>query len=153
MASTPWTWSGASCPCTGGARSGDTSNGSPEFLAAHRADPAMAEFTAPLERAGRRSRGGHAVDSGTRRARDPEEIGAASYDYLRLMGLTALGHMWARSAGVALNQVNGDNSGFYEAKLATARFFMKRLLPATGSLKRTLSAGADALMTMDAEAF
>ena len=123
-----------------------------EFLAAHRADPAMAEFTAPL---------GSAVadlEEATRwirdaATRDPEEIGAASYDYLRLMGLTALGHMWARSAKVALDQVKGDNSGFYEAKLATARFFMKRILPATGSLKRTLSAGADALMTMDAEAF
>ena len=79
-------------------------------------------------------------------ARDPEETGAASYDYLRLMGLTALGHMWARSARVALDQVIGDNSGFYEAKLATARFYMKRLLPMTESLKLTLSAGADALM-------
>ena len=122
------------------------------FLTAHRDEPEMAEFRAPLERA--------CADLGeaTRwirdaAARDPEEVGAASYDYLRLMGLTALGHMWARSARVALDRAEGDNSGFYEAKLATARFYMKRLLPDTASLKRTLSAGADALMAMDAEAF
>ena len=122
------------------------------FLAAHREDPAMAEFTGPLGNACAH------LEEATQwireaAARDPEETGAASYDYLRLMGLTALGHMWARSAKVALDRVNGDNSGFYEAKLATARFYMKRLLPTTASLKLTLSAGADALMAMDAEAF
>jgi len=122
------------------------------FLAAHRDHPAMAEFTVPLGSACAD------LEEATRwireaAVRDPEETGAASYDYLRLMGLTALGHMWARSAKVALDRVNGDNSGFYEAKLATARFYMKRLLPTTASLKRTLSAGADALMAMDAEAF
>ena len=122
------------------------------FIATHRDDPAMAEFTAPLETAGTH------LEEATQWIRDaavcdPEEIGAASYDYLRLMGLTALGHMWARSASVALDRATGDNSGFYEAKLAIARFYMKRLLPTTASLKCTLSAGADALMAMDAEAF
>ncbi len=122
------------------------------FLAAHRDQPAMAEFTGPLARACAD------LEEATRwigraAARDPEETGAASYDFLRLMGLTAFAHMWARSAKVALDRVAGDNSGFYEAKLATARFYMKRLLPVTASLKLTLSAGADALMTMDAEAF
>ena len=109
------------------------------FIATHRDDPAMAEFTAPLETACTH------LEEATQwirdaAVRDPEEIGAASYDYLRLMGLTALGHMWARSASVALDRATGDNSGFYEAKLATARFYMKRLLPATASLKCTLSA-------------
>ncbi len=122
------------------------------FLAAHRDDPEMAEFVAPLESA-------YADLAEATRwvreavARDPEETGATSYDFLRLMGLTALGHMWARSARVALDRAKGDNRGFYEAKLATARFYMTRLLPATASLKRTLSAGAGALMAMDAEAF
>ena len=122
------------------------------FVAEHCEDPAMAEFVAPLANAH-----GH-LQEATRwirdaAARDPEEIGASSSDFLRLIGLTALGHMWARAARVALDRVDGDNTGFYEAKLATARFYMKRLLPTTASLKLTLSAGADALMTMDTDAF
>ena len=122
------------------------------FLGENEDDAALAEFVAPLAAAH-----AHLKESAQwiRRAaaRDPEETGAASCDFLRLMGLTALGHMWAQSAKVALGEVERDNTGFYEAKLATARFYMKRLLPATASLKLTLSAGADALMAMDAEAF
>ena len=123
-----------------------------EFVAGHSDDPAMVEFVAPLESARTHLEEATQWVRGAV-ARDPEEAGASSYDFLRLMGLTALGHMWARSAKIALAQVNGDNTGFYEAKLATARFYMKRLLPSTASLKQTLSAGADAVMAMDAEAF
>ena len=122
------------------------------FLTENENDASMTEFLSPLALACT-----HLEESAEwiRRAvaRDPEEAGAASYDFLRLMGLCALGHMWARSAKVALARREGDNSGFYEAKLSTARFFMKRLLPGTASLKLTLSAGADALMEMDADAF
>ena len=122
------------------------------FLAGHRDDPAMAEFVAPLGRArDHLEEAAHWIREAA--ARDPEEIGAASYDFLRLTALTALGHMWARSAQVALERVDGDNSGYYEAKLATARFYMRRILPSTATLGLTLSAGADALMAMDAEAF
>ena len=124
-----------------------------EFLAGNEGDASLREFVAPLALACT-----HLKESAEwirqAAARDPEEAGASSYDFLRLMGLCALGHMWARSAKVALAaRREGDNSGFYEAKLTTARFFMKRLLPHTASLRLTLSAGAGALMEMPAEAF
>ena len=61
--------------------------------------------------------------------------------------------MWAESAEIALANQEGDNTGFYRAKLATARFFVRRLLPNTASLLATLSAGADSVMAMEAEAF
>ena len=86
-------------------------------------------------------------------ARNPEEIGAASYDYLRLMALVSFGYMWARAAAVAVGKVEGDNTGFYQAKLTTARFFMKRLLPQTTALLATLRAGSDTLMDLPAESF
>ena len=85
--------------------------------------------------------------------RGPDEVGAASYDYLRLLALVAFGRMWAESAQVALAKQEGDNSGFYRAKLATARFFVRRLLPNTASLLATLRAGADTMMALEAEAF
>ncbi len=123
-----------------------------EFVATHTDDADMKEFVEPL---------GGAVaglESATRwvleaSAANPEEIGAASYDYMRMMGLVSLGYMWARSAAVALPKVAGDNSGFYQAKLDTARFFMKRLLPQADVFGTTLRAGSDTLMDMPAEYF
>ena len=61
--------------------------------------------------------------------------------------------MWAESAQIALAKQEGDNTGFYRAKLATGRFFVRRLLPATASLLATLRAGADTVMALEAEAF
>lgn len=69
------------------------------------------------------------------------------------MALVSFGYMWARSAAVAIPKVEGDNSGFYQAKLTTARFYMKRLLPQTEALGMTLRAGSDALMDLPVESF
>lgn len=86
--------------------------------------------------------------------RDPEEAGAAASDYLRLFGLTALAFMWARMAAVALAKVEeGDETGFYKAKLATARFYMTRILPQTSSLFATIMAGKKPMMELEAELF
>ena len=123
-----------------------------EFLAAHADNGLLAEFIAPLAGAVA------GLESATlwiaeASAKDPEEIGAASYDYLKLMALVSFGYMWARSAAVAIPKVEGDNSGFYQAKLTTARFYMKRLLPQTESLGMTLRAGSDTVMDLPVESF
>ncbi|TFH50245.1 MAG: acyl-CoA dehydrogenase [Lysobacterales bacterium] len=122
------------------------------FLDEHTDDAALAEFTVPLAGAVAN------LESATRwiataSAKDPEEIGAASYDYLKLMALVSFGYMWARAAAVSMPKVEGDNSGFYQAKLTTARFYMKRLLPQVESLAKTLRAGSDTLMDLPAESF
>jgi alkylation response protein AidB-like acyl-CoA dehydrogenase len=87
--------------------------------------------------------------------RDPEEAGAAATDYLRLMGLVALGYMWARSTKIAaakLPSANGDAS-FYKAKLTTGQFFNERLLPQTGALWNAIRAGKESMMALDEAAF
>ena len=123
-----------------------------EFLGEHADDTAMQEFVVPVGKAVARLKRATAwlAEAGKR---DPEEIGAAAYDYLRLAALTAFGHMWAKSAKVALGKLDGDNTGFYKTKLATARYFMQRLLPQTGALVESLTAGSAALMSIDAESF
>ncbi len=78
--------------------------------------------------------------------RDPEEAGAAASDYLRFFALVALAYVWARMARVALAKADGEADGFYDAKLATARFYMKRLLPQTSGLFTAITAGAGPLM-------
>ena len=122
------------------------------FIAKRREVPGLGEFLDPLAAAlGRLTEATQWLNEAARR--DPDEIGAASYDYLRLLALVAFGRMWAESAQIALAKQEGDNTGFYRAKLATGRFFVRRLLPNTASLLATLRAGADTVMALEAEAF
>jgi hypothetical protein len=84
-----------------------------------------------------------------------DEVGAASVDYLMYSGYAVLGYFWARSALVAQQKLaeGSEDKAFYEAKLATARFYFKRILPRTRSLAETMLAGADSLMELDEEDF
>jgi hypothetical protein len=86
--------------------------------------------------------------------KNPDEAGAAATDLLRLMALTAMAFMWNRIV-VAANKglANGGDKAFYEAKLATARFYMARIMPQTTSLNHQIKAGAASLMSLPAEAF
>jgi hypothetical protein len=55
-------------------------------------------------------------------------------------------------AKVALAKAGGGDP-FYQAKLATARFYFAKLLPETATLIRTARAGAAPLMALDAALF
>jgi hypothetical protein len=57
--------------------------------------------------------------------------------------------MWARMAKAALA---GDDD-FHRAKLATGRYYMTRLLPATALHLARIRSGADPVMALPAEAF
>ncbi|WP_454916717.1 acyl-CoA dehydrogenase C-terminal domain-containing protein [Xanthobacter sediminis] len=94
----------------------------------------------------------HVAEKGLK---DPEEAGAAATDYLRLFGLVALGYMWARMAEVAFEKragANGD-AAFYEAKIATARFYMDKLLPEVAALWGAIKSGKAATMGLDEAMF
>jgi hypothetical protein len=116
----------------------------------HQADPAMAELVIPFAKALGRLQQATAwlAQAGLR---DPNEGGAAASEYLRLFALTALAYMWVRMAKTALARP-GD-AEFARTKLATARFFMARLLPETGALFQSLMTGAKPLMELEASAF
>ena len=115
-------------------------------------DSALAEFVGPLAKAfGRLQRAtGWLASKGLA---DAEEAAAAATDYLRLFALVALAYMWARMAAISLAKVDGDDGGFHQAKLATARFYMTRLLPASGGLFAAIMAGKGPLMDFDEGAF
>jgi alkylation response protein AidB-like acyl-CoA dehydrogenase len=87
------------------------------------------------------------------RGHDPDVVGASASEYLHLLALVALGFMWLKMVAVALPNVSGDEGAFYLAKVATARFYMKRILPQTGSLEEAILTGAEPVMTIDAAAF
>ncbi len=123
-----------------------------EFIDEHRDDESSAEFIEPLAKAyGRLQRATAWI--ARQGLRDPDEAAAAATDYLRLFALTALAHVWARTAVIASRKLEGPERSFYQAKLATARFYMQRLLPQTGALFATILAGARPLMDFEDEAF
>ncbi len=65
--------------------------------------------------------------------KDREEVGAAAVDYLMYSGYCCLAYFWADMARVAAEKLAAgtEEAAFYQAKLATARFYYERLLPRT----------------------
>jgi alkylation response protein AidB-like acyl-CoA dehydrogenase len=88
-------------------------------------------------------------------AQDPEEIGAASVDFLMFSGYTILAYFWARMAKVSTVKLEAgaEDKALYSSKLNTARFYFQRILPRTATLKQTIQSGANNLMQMNAEDF
>ncbi len=86
---------------------------------------------------------------------NPNHLGAGAHHYMHVMGIVTLGLMWLRMAKVAQEKLAGEPEDkiFYEAKLATARYYMDRFLPDAGALRRKLEAGADSMMALGEEAF
>ena len=126
-----------------------------EFLEANAADPAIGALVQSLGKAfgALQLATGFIAQKGFA---DPEEAGAASTDYLRMLGLVALGYMWVRMAKVAAGKVaaaTGDDAQFYKAKLGTAAFFVERILPQAGSLLYAIKAGKASTMALEEAAF
>ena len=70
-----------------------------------------------------------------------------------MFALASLAYMWARMAKVAMGKLGGEKDDFYQAKLATARFFMRRLLPQMSSLFAAITSGARPIMDVREEWF
>jgi acyl-CoA dehydrogenase len=83
----------------------------------------------------------------------PDNAGAGATDYMHLFGLVVLGYMWCQIAAAAQHKRADDKSGRMNAKLATARFFMERMLPETAAHLARIQSGAASVMELPAEAF
>lgn len=82
---------------------------------------------------------------------NPNEIGAASVEYLHAFGYVAYAYMWASMARAA--KAGEGDEAFYGAKLGTARFYFARLLPRVDSLVASVKAGSESLYLLDAAQF
>jgi hypothetical protein len=83
---------------------------------------------------------------------NPDEVGAAAVDYLRVCGHLVFAYFWARMAKIALEKKDSGDP-FYTAKLHTARFYFAKLLPETAGLIRSCRSGLAPLMAMDEALF
>ena len=110
----------------------------------------MAEFITPIAVLGEQMTK-FTTEIGFKGFQNPDEVGAAAVDYLRVAGHLVFGYFWARMAQVALRQIAAGNTDtFYLAKLQTARFYFAKLFPETATLMRTARAGSKVLMDTDA---
>jgi alkylation response protein AidB-like acyl-CoA dehydrogenase len=122
-----------------------------EFIEEEGVNEAMQEFVNPLADLGDKVTK-LTTEIGMKAMRNPDEVGAAAVDYLRVCGHLVFAYFWARMAKVALEkQDSGD--AFYATKLTTARFYFAKLLPETASLIRSARAGSASLMELDAAHF
>jgi alkylation response protein AidB-like acyl-CoA dehydrogenase len=126
-----------------------------EFIEAHSADPEVSALVQPFAKAFGALQLATAFIA-QKSFSDPEEAGAASTDFLRMLGLVALGFMWVRMAKVAaekLPKAEGDDAAFYKAKRTTASFYVDRILPQVGALLYTIKSGKASMMALDEAAF
>jgi len=79
-----------------------------------------------------------------RAATDPNELGAASHDYLFYSGYVALAYAWARIVAAAAAS-SSQSAEFKQDKYATARFYYARILPRTLTHAASLESGAETL--------
>jgi len=127
-----------------------------EFIEEEGTNEAMQEFVNPLADLGDKVTK-LTTEIGMKAFKNPDEVGAAAVDYLRVCGHLVFAYFWARMAKVALEKIEAAAGGavdtFYLAKLATARFYFAKLLPETASLIRTARAGSASLMALDEALF
>ncbi|MCH9690450.1 MAG: acyl-CoA dehydrogenase C-terminal domain-containing protein [Gammaproteobacteria bacterium] len=93
---------------------------------------------------------------GAKAMKNPDEVGAASVDYLMYSGYVVQAYLWALAAKVANEKLasgGNEEENFYRAKLTTARFYYERILPRTETHAAALLTGADNLMSLEADHF
>ncbi len=114
----------------------------------------LKEFLEPLA-AMNKEWGDLTMKIGMTAMKNREEVGAASVDYLMYSGYAVFAYLWARMAKVALDKMADGTTEemFYNAKVQTARFYFKRMLPRAKAHAESMLAGADSLMDMPEEAF
>ena len=122
-----------------------------EFVEEEGISEAMQEFVNPLAELGDKVTK-LTTEVGMKAFQNPDEVGAAAVDYLRVCGHLVFAYFFARMAKVALEKKDSGDD-FYKAKLITARFYFAKLLPETAGLIRTCRAGLKPLMEMDESLF
>lgn len=88
-------------------------------------------------------------------ARDPQEIGATSVDFLQYSAYVLLAALWLQAAARAQEALDtGSAEGdFYRAKLRGADFYLRRILPRASMHREALLGGAECLMALPEEHF
>ena len=87
--------------------------------------------------------------------RDPQEIGATSVDFLQYSAYVLLAGFWLQAAARAQDALEAGSAEaeFYQAKLQSADFYLRRVLPRASGHREALLGGAQCLMVMAEDSF
>ncbi|MFT5573620.1 MAG: alkylation response protein AidB-like acyl-CoA dehydrogenase [Cryomorphaceae bacterium] len=77
---------------------------------------------------------------------NPEEVGAASVDFLMYSGYMVNAWVWGLMGTMAKAKLAESDDVFYRAKVATADFYFARIMPRTEAHKVSIEAGAESLL-------
>jgi alkylation response protein AidB-like acyl-CoA dehydrogenase len=81
----------------------------------------------------------------------PERALAVAVPYLRLCGLVFGGWLLAKSAAIAAAGRGGAGKDFYQAKIQTAHFYARQVLPQTIGLAQVVEEGAAGVLEAEPE--
>jgi hypothetical protein len=126
-----------------------------QFIEENGTDVAMNEFVTPLAELGDKVQK-LTTEIGMKALANPDEVGAAAVDFLRIIGHLVYAYFWARMAKIALERIRAEGDGvdpFYRNKLTVARFYFQRLLCETSTRMRAARSGVKNLAEYPAEAF
>jgi alkylation response protein AidB-like acyl-CoA dehydrogenase len=86
---------------------------------------------------------------------DIKAVFAGSVPYLKMAGVVLGGWQMARAAAVSASRLKSGegDSKFYEAKLATARFYAEQILPQALAYRTAIVEGGQAVMALDEDQF
>ena len=116
--------------------------------------PLMRDFLEPLKDASKdlQQAAMYFMQAGMK---NPNNALAGSVDFMHLFGLVCMGLSWARQAKAAQRAIEAGTTDeqYYLNKLATGRFYMKRMLPETKLRLARIESGADPVMDLPAEGF
>ena len=82
---------------------------------------------------------------------NPARAFAVSVPYLKLCGVVIGGWLLAKSAALAAAGLGGAERAFYQAKIRTAHFYAKQVLPRALGLAQVVEEGADSVLQSSAE--
>jgi len=124
------------------------------FIKENEGDARLEGFLMPLKSASKdlQAAGMYFMQHGMK---SPNDALSGSSDFMHLFGHVCLGLVWARMAKAAYAALDGGASDrdFYEAKIATGRYYMARQLPATALHLARIQTGAETVMALDAAQF
>jgi len=86
---------------------------------------------------------------GGKAMKNPDEVGAASFDYLMYSGYVTLAYFWAQMAITSEQILDGEreaksttvNEDFLKDKIANATFYFERILPRANAHKQSMLSG------------
>ncbi|MFN4056763.1 MAG: acyl-CoA dehydrogenase C-terminal domain-containing protein [Roseinatronobacter sp.] len=125
-----------------------------DFIKAQEGDARLADITSALKGASKDLQAA-AMFFMERGMKAPNDALAGSTDFLHLFGHVCLGLIWGKIAVAAQAQLDAGTTDpdFYQSKLATARYYMARQLPATALHLARIRSGAETVMALEAANF